>query len=217
MCPRVIVDAGANIGLTSIFYANKYPSANIIAIEPESSNFALLQKNTQQYPNITAVHAALWKENSQISVIDPGQGHYGFQTVEQKNAKYKAGNRNLVAAVTVDYLMSHYALNLVDILKIDIEASEKEVFEDSTAWIDRVGIVVVELHDHFRAGCARSVYLATKDFEYEWRKGETVFLARKEYAGNVASLKPGFTGEKANGRNNVRDKARILQRISHQG
>jgi len=41
--PQVIVDAGANIGLVSILFANKYPNAKIIAIEPENSNFEMLK------------------------------------------------------------------------------------------------------------------------------------------------------------------------------
>src|SRR5277367_3436209 len=44
---QVIVDAGANIGLTSIFYANKYPGARIVAIEPEASNYQMLVENTR--------------------------------------------------------------------------------------------------------------------------------------------------------------------------
>lgn len=58
--PRVIFDAGANIGLASIFYANKCPEAKIIAIEPESANFEMLKKNTASYPNIFAIQGALW-------------------------------------------------------------------------------------------------------------------------------------------------------------
>jgi hypothetical protein len=39
--PSVILDAGANIGLASIYFANRYPNAKIIAVEPEKSNFEL--------------------------------------------------------------------------------------------------------------------------------------------------------------------------------
>src|ERR1700676_1341600 len=54
--PRGVVAAGANIGLSSVFYAKKFPNARIIAIEPESSNYEMLQKNTAPYLNVTAVH-----------------------------------------------------------------------------------------------------------------------------------------------------------------
>jgi tRNA G46 methylase TrmB len=53
--PKVIVDAGANIGLASIYFANKYPDAKIIAIEPEQSNFELFKENVAPYPHIIPI------------------------------------------------------------------------------------------------------------------------------------------------------------------
>lgn len=53
--PKIIVDAGANIGLVSVFYASKYPGARVIAVEPEGSNYEMLTKNAAPYPNITTV------------------------------------------------------------------------------------------------------------------------------------------------------------------
>jgi hypothetical protein len=46
--PKTIVDAGANIGTSSIFFAKKYPNARVIAIEPEESNFDFT-KNMSNY------------------------------------------------------------------------------------------------------------------------------------------------------------------------
>ena len=57
--PQVIVDAGANIGLASILFANRYPQAKILAIEPEHDNFNLLADNVRSYDNIVPLQAAL--------------------------------------------------------------------------------------------------------------------------------------------------------------
>ena len=78
--PKVIVDAGANTGLTSIYFANKFPDAKIIAIEPEQSNIEMLKLNTAPYPNIIPIQAALWHRNEEIDLVDPGLGHWGFMT-----------------------------------------------------------------------------------------------------------------------------------------
>jgi FkbM family methyltransferase len=184
LSPRIIVDAGANIGLTSVFYANRYPSATIIALEPESSNYRMLKTNTAPYANITAIRAALWKHNGEISLVDPDLRHYGFQTVETREIGTERKGKEIVPAMTLDTVMADLNIESIDILKMDIEGSEKDVFENSTAWIDRVETIVVEFHDQFRSGCARSVYLAAKDFEFERRRGETVFLAKREYMAN---------------------------------
>jgi hypothetical protein len=58
--PEYIIDAGANIGLASVFFANKYPEAKIIAIEPDKGNFEILLNNIQGYPQITGLNTALW-------------------------------------------------------------------------------------------------------------------------------------------------------------
>jgi FkbM family methyltransferase len=185
--PEVIVDAGANIGLTSVFYANKYPNAKIVAIEPESSNYAMLVKNTASYPNIRHIHAALWKANRYLDVVDPHLGHFGFQTVETRIDA--AGECERVPAITLTQLMSDHHISYIDILKIDIEGAELEVFETASDWIDRVGVIIIELHERTKPGCERSVRSATKDFESEWRKGESIFLARKSYAAGDDILK----------------------------
>jgi FkbM family methyltransferase len=170
--PSVIVDAGANIGLASIFFANRYPGAKIISIEPAPSNLKLLCKNMAQYPNNAIVAGALWKENSRVTIVDPGGGEWGFQVEEDRPAD---GN---VMALTLDRLMDQFGIDYVDLLKVDIEGAEKEVFESSSQWIDRVGAIAIELHDEIKIGCSHAFREATRAFGHESRKGETIFVAR---------------------------------------
>jgi FkbM family methyltransferase len=169
--PQVIVDAGANIGLSSVFYANRYPKAKIIAVEPEPSNHAMLVKNVAAYDNVVAVQAALWKENQRIHVVDPGAGHTAFQTQNWTEGESVRG-------MTLRQLMIEFDIQYIDLLKIDIEGAEKEVFEHSTPWIGSVGAIAVELHDWLRAGCSESVRQAAKDFEFERLNGEITYLTR---------------------------------------
>jgi FkbM family methyltransferase len=160
--PNVIIDAGANIGMASIFYAVKYPNARIIAIEPEESNFALLVKNTCSYRNITAIRAALWNCDGEISIGLPAPDSYekwGFQTGIPGNGKARA--------VTMQTLLDEIGVETVDLLKMDIEGAEKEVFQ-SCNWMHRVKVLVIELHDRFKPGCRDAVESAAAN----WRKTE---------------------------------------------
>jgi FkbM family methyltransferase len=175
--PRVILDAGANIGLASVYFANKFPTAKIIAVEPEASNYSLLERNVFPYERIVPLQRALWGENSRIKLIDPGFGKWGFQTHASEQAK-AADVRDEVEAVTVDRIMRDHGIEFIDVLKMDIEGAEKEVFENAAPWIDKVGILIVELHERLKQGCNRSFYNATNNFECEWKRGENVFLAR---------------------------------------
>ena len=189
--PQVIVDAGANIGLASIQFANRYPQAKIFAIEPEHDNFNLLADNVRPYHNIVPRHAALWGENTTIHLIDPGDSAWGFMTEP-------AGEGRAVAAITVDRLMSDHGIDHIDILKVDIEGAEKEVFADASAWIDRVGDdvflnrwqFIVELHERLKGGCNRSFYNATSGFPNEWLHGENVYISRPGVLAPVTTYGP---------------------------
>lgn len=177
--PGVIVDAGANIGLTSVFFANLFPRARIIAIEPESGNFEMLKRNVVSYPNVVPLHAALWNRNEEIDIVDAGTGYWGFMTAaKQEIADRAAGFMHSIHAFTVDRIVSDYALPVIDILKIDIEGAEREVFSDTSAWIDKVEAMIVELHERKKRGCNRAFYRGSEGFEHEWMSGEHVFLAR---------------------------------------
>ena len=75
--------------------------------------------------------------------------------------------------------MRDFGLAHIDILKVDIEGAEKEVFSDTSKWIDRVGSLIVETHDHMKPGCSQSVHSATRGFHHEWRRGENLYLSRE--------------------------------------
>jgi FkbM family methyltransferase len=177
--PKVIVDAGANVGLASIFFANRFPDARIFAIEPENSNFELLLKNVAPYKNIVPIHAALWNENKYISLVDPGLGNSGFMTQDGTVGTTSFGQQlHLTKAMTIDQIMKDWSIDRIDILKVDIEGAELEVFSDTSSWIESVDSLIVELHERMRPGCKKSFSDATEDFDIKWTKGENVIVSR---------------------------------------
>jgi FkbM family methyltransferase len=172
--PRFVIDAGANIGLTSIWFAARYPDATIVALEPDEANFELLALNSAPYANVHPVRAALWKEVTEVSLVDPGLGPWAFQVTDDASAR--AGTQ-LTPATTVPALMDRFGFDQVDLLKLDIEGSEKEVLESSAPWIDRVDAVVVELHDRFKPGCTEAFELALHGHPVRESRHGTVFAA----------------------------------------
>ena len=178
--PRTILDAGANVGFASAYFANLYPDARILALEPEESNFKLLRRNVAPYPNVVPIQAALWSYNGTLDLLDPGVGHWGFRAHEGTDSSTSL-SMGKVQARTVDDVMAEYACDSIDLLKIDIEGGEREVFADASKWIDKVGVLVAELHERYQVGCTRNFYLATRDFDVEERRGENVFMLRREF------------------------------------
>jgi len=195
--PQVIVDAGANIGLTSILFANRYPKARIIAIEPESSNYALLRKNAALYPQVETMQAALWKEETTLRITNSSGEHWAFRTEEKRVGDPGSESNVTVQATTVERLMECYAIEFIDILKIDIEGAEKEVFGNCKGWIDRVGVVMIELHDRLSESSSEMIRRATADFTFCWARGETVVLGRQGYGGPTYSGEEFFRAERS--------------------
>ncbi len=177
--PDIIVDAGANIGLSSIYFANKFPHSRIIAIEPEKNNYEILKRNVEQYVNIVPVCAALWHMDTMLDVVDIGRGEWAYMTDTHSEVKKHTNTiRNKTRAITVETLIRENAIDHIDIFKIDIEGAEREVFMDPSSWIEKVDCLIVELHERMKPGCDRSFYNGTRGFDNKWSWRENVYLTR---------------------------------------
>lgn len=158
--PRLIIDAGAHIGLASVFFANLFPEAKIIAVEPEPRNFALLRQNIAPYPNITAIQAAAWRSHATVDA----SGESWAATVHESTT-------GKIPAIPLPSLA-----NEADILKIDIEGSEKQIFEAGA--VPRCKVLFIEIHN---AECAAAVrnYVSDKPFTHSRANGIDVFAFPK--------------------------------------
>ena len=177
--PKVIVDAGANIGMASIYFARRYPEARIISIEAEPSNFRMLEKNVHSYPQITPVHAALWNQSGEISVGSP-EGN----TAETAFVTSETITGQRVRAATVPTIMREFGVEEIDLLKVDIEGAEKEVFE-CCDWASKVRCLMVETHDRLRPGSSCAVDSAMRDFIRSQRGETTFYLSNGPKRANV--------------------------------
>lgn len=173
--PLFIIDAGANIGFTSVYFANKYPNSTIIAVEPEAGNFEIILKNVKHYPNITAKPVALWSRRALIEVKDRGYGLRGF-IVEEADMQAV----NTIEALSIMDLMGDR--EVIDILKMDIEGSEKEVFSRNyDQWLPHVRCLVVEVHDHLIHECSKTLLRALSQYNFScFPRGENLcFINQK--------------------------------------
>ena len=66
--PKTILDAGANIGLASTFFALHFPNATIVAVEPDPGNFKMLEINTMRFGNVHRVNSGLWSKPTGLSL-----------------------------------------------------------------------------------------------------------------------------------------------------
>src|SRR5438477_2567010 len=67
----IIIDAGANIGLSARWFATRYPHARVYAVEPDEANLLVLRRNSQGFPNINVVRGALWDCETKLHIANP--------------------------------------------------------------------------------------------------------------------------------------------------
>ena len=133
-----IVDAGANIGLSAIYFKRLYPQAEIIAFEPDRQVFKVLQSNLRRLhlANIQLIEKALWSSETTLEFAAEGAdgGRLGSNPAAAQT--YTVQTTRLR-----DYLRRR-----VDLLKIDIEGAETEVIKDCQALLSNVANLFVEYH-----------------------------------------------------------------------
>jgi FkbM family methyltransferase len=170
---KTIIDLGSNIGLSVLHFKTKFPDAHIIAVEPEKHNYDQLVKNVRDYSNIDCLHNAIWFTKKKLEIFDSGLGEYGYRVVDA-NQKMVGS----VDAITLDDLIARYNLQTIDILKIDIEGAEKELFGyNYENWLQKVRCIVIELHDSYRPGCATAFFKAISNREFSmFCKGEDIVI-----------------------------------------
>lgn len=176
--PELIVDAGAYTGLSALYFSSKYPKAKIISIEPEDSNFKVLEQHTTRLPQVTRIHAGLWYRNGFLKIVDRGTGKWGFGVAEVSETEQFD-----IKAVDMQTLLEKSGFDKIDILKLDIEGAEKFLFmHDAHKWIDKVNIMMIELHDRIIEDCTESLYAAIHIDDWnEHKDGEKVVLIRKKF------------------------------------
>jgi FkbM family methyltransferase len=174
--PETIIDAGANIGLAAIYFADRFPEAKVISIEPEKSNFSLLEKNIGNYKNIIAKNKALSSlPNEVINIVDRGFGKWGFIT-EFGEIGQNDKIVDTIETTSIGQIMQQNGLATIDILKIDIEGAEKKLFEsDFELWLPKTRCLIIELHDWIYEGASKTFFKAISNYNFNFhQRGENL-------------------------------------------
>lgn len=160
--PSVIIDAGANIGLATVFFKTRFPDARVYAIEPDSKNFSVLTQNTKEYINTHPIHSALWKNDSYLRIKDKNENAWAFQVEE-----CAAEATDSFSAISIETLMKKNGIAHIDLLKLDIEGAEKDLFASNYEyWLPRTKVIIIELHDWMKEGCSREFFRAIINYRF---------------------------------------------------
>lgn len=143
---RTIVDLGANIGMSSLAFHARFPRAKILAVEPLAANYQLLCRNVAGIEAIVPVRAAVVGEEAETVRITTAARAWGNRLSAGHLADQEQTEE--VPARTLEKLLNENAIERVDLLKVDIEGAEAQLFMRPT-FLARVTLVLIELHEPY--------------------------------------------------------------------
>lgn len=146
--PDTLLDIGANIGLTSLYYAEQYPLLAVVAVEPDPRNASLARRNLASVNAAEVVEAA----------VSSCAGEVAFASGPESTLGRVDPNGNMrVQAVTMGDLLDRLPGQRADLVKIDIEGGEGQLFSENCGWLDRVSSIIIELQHPTETDTARVV------------------------------------------------------------
>jgi FkbM family methyltransferase len=139
---RTVVDCGAHVGGFAIWMSNR-SECQVLAIEPNPSTFPLLAENlTPLGDHARYLQVALAGQSGPRTLHDQGFGAGSSYVRRSSHAKAR-----VIEAITLDELLDRSGFETVDLLKMDIEGAEQEVFESvSTEALHRIRAAIIECH-----------------------------------------------------------------------
>ncbi|MCB9830864.1 MAG: FkbM family methyltransferase [Planctomycetes bacterium] len=173
-----IVDAGANIGLASLWFKARCPEARIAAFEPDADNADLARRNLAGHAGCAVHEIALDRVTGRAS-LHRGD-HDAVHSLVDDSAQ--AGSVEVETRTLADFMASS-GESRIDVLKLDVEGAELRVLEGMGDWLDRTTLVIGELHEAFVSAAELRAALAAHGLGLELfdleEQGVRGFVARR--------------------------------------
>lgn len=164
--PQIIFDLGANVGYSAAYFLSRYPTAKVLALEPDPNNYAVCCRNLKPFGDrAKVIHGAAWPECSQLQLV-VGVYRDGREWATQVvSARDTTTGSVQVSGYDMGTLIGICDCQAIDLLKIDIEKSELELFARNTeSWLPRVKNLCIELHG---SDCEQLFFQALSPYTYD--------------------------------------------------
>ncbi len=183
---ETIIDLGANIGLATLYFAGHYPRARVLAVEPNPPTYKILAANLKSLVEVgrcRTLKAAVWGSEKRLVADDRSKAdgaHYSAFA-----AREAGGGRDgeTMQGLPITRIIADSGFERIDLLKVDIEGAEVELFKDDLDWLKQVAAVAIEFHDDSRARTRFDEVMRAYGFHIHDEGQHTVLAVREERAG----------------------------------
>ena len=160
--PRLIIDGGANVGYSAVWFLIQFPTAKVIAVEPDPANADLLERNLKPFGDrVRVVRSALWPRPAGL-VVRPGGDGRAWAWRVRESAAWEIPD---VTVTEIGVLLLDSGEPRISILKLRVEGAEQQIFAAGAPnWLSRTDAVAIELHD---ADCRRAFFNAVANQPFQ--------------------------------------------------
>ncbi len=152
-----LLDLGANIGLTSVWLAKRYPFKRVIAVEPDPNNASLVRRNLE----LNGIKGEVLE-----AAIGPREGVARFELSQSSNLGRLSEKGVPVAMTTVGAILKRSACSRLGLVKIDIEGGEQQLFDGPTDWLASADAIICEFHPTL-VDCSKIIEtISSRGFDY---------------------------------------------------
>lgn len=155
--PGVLLDLGANIGLTSLWLSKNYAFTEVIAVEPDPSNAALVRQNF----DLNEISGQILK-----MAVGPTEMSARFELSDCSNLGRLSDKGSFVQVVSVGGIIQQFAVKKFSLVKIDIEGGEEGLFHGPTEWLSITDAIIIEFHPAVVDYPSLTDVVSSKGFKY---------------------------------------------------
>lgn len=190
--PLTIIDAGAHIGLATLYFRRIFPEARIVAIEPFPRNAELWRINMEvnQVTNVEIWEGALSVREGEAEFFYDKTEEGWYSTAGLINGAWNESQESARMIVKTRKLESFLESEKPDLVKMDIEGVEVEVVRQTKEKLRLCPHFLIEYHP----GEGREMGSIIKEFEeqgfkvtvrrggkeVEWRKTKGLLMIEAE-------------------------------------
>jgi FkbM family methyltransferase len=175
-----LIDLGANIGLASLYFGDRYPTCRLFAVEPNPDSYRMLVRNLKgpiDRGRCRTLRAAVWRSEKTL-VADLVNDAHHYSTFAACEAPAAQSHLDTMIGMPIRRIIAESRFENIDLLKVDIEGAEVELFNGDLDWLKNVGAIAIEFHRDSRRKCEFDRLMNEYRFRIYDDGGHTVLAAR---------------------------------------